>query len=110
MTDLKAIGLFTLMVADSQLSRDLNAVLNQPGQTPNSVWNQFVALAAPFGIQAGDLDRAKLEPLWLQGGVLQPQFDASPDSVGVALTPPLLYIPGPCPNGALQTNFMSKLP
>jgi hypothetical protein len=110
MTELKAIGLFTLMVSDSQFSRDLNATLNQNGQTPDKVFQAFVKLAVPFGITAGELDRAKLELLWLQGGVLQPQFDNTADSVGDALSPPLVYSPGPCPDGTLQASLMNKLP
>jgi hypothetical protein len=109
MTEQKALGLLTLLVTDSQLSRDLTATLNQPAQTPDGVWSFFTAAVAPFGITGGDIDRAKLEPLWMEEGVLQPQFDSSHESVGGALQPPLVYDPGPCPNGVLENDFMSKL-
>jgi hypothetical protein len=98
------------MITDSQFSRNLNAELNQPGATPDSVWNFFVASVTPFGIPAADLTRAAFEPLWFDGTNLQTQSDSSPKSVGAALSPPLVYFPGPCPDGILVNDLMARLP
>jgi hypothetical protein len=110
MTTQKAIGLLALLVSDSQLSRNLNAQLNQPGQTPDTMWNYFLGQVGSLGVAPADLTRASVEPLWLAGGVLQPQFDNSHTSVGTAFSPPLVYVPGPCPNGVLQQAVMNNLP
>jgi hypothetical protein len=110
MSQEKALGLVTLLLTDSQLSRNLDAVLAKPGQTPDGMWTYFMNSVGPFNISPADLTRSKVETLWLKGGVLQPRVDASPVTVGNAFTPPLMYSPGPCPNGTLQTNFMSNLP
>jgi hypothetical protein len=116
MTERKALGLLTLLVTNSQLNSDLNAQLNQPGQTPNGFWTALMNSVAPLGITAADLtdpagvNRTTLEPLWLQGGVLQPQVTQDAQSIGVALSPPLTYMPGPCPKGVLQSDFMQRLP
>jgi hypothetical protein len=111
MTQEKALGLFTLMVSRSTFARNLNAQLASAQQTPDTVWTYFLNAVRPLGIAAVELNRMKMQELWTDdNGELDGPFDADHVSVGEALSPPLTYDPGPCPDGVLVTTFMNRLP